>query len=144
MSEATPANRSAKPQTIGVVGLGLIGGSIGLALRDPSRHLIGCDVSPKAQEIALGRFCVDRIAALDEVAQAEVVFIAVPPGSVVDLAEAVLERKAPGTVVTDCASVKTEIAKWAAVNRAQDFVPGHPMAGHEKSGAEFASAWMFR
>ncbi len=144
MSEAAAATQTRKQQTIGVVGLGLIGGSIGLALRDPARELIGCDTSRKAQEVALGRFCVDRIAALDEVARSEVVFIAVPPGSVIDIAEAVMERKAPETVVTDCASVKTEIARWAAETRAQSFVPGHPMAGHEKSGAEFASAWLFR
>jgi prephenate dehydrogenase len=144
MSEGATTTQTKKHQTVGVVGLGLIGGSVGLSLRDPSRELIGCDTSKEAQQVALNRFCVDRIAALDEVAQADVVFLAVPPGSVIDMAEAVLERKAVHTVVTDCASVKTEIARWAAERRAQDFVPGHPMAGHERTGAEFASAWLFR
>jgi prephenate dehydrogenase len=131
-------------QKIGIVGLGLIGGSIGLSLRDPSRELIGCDISPEAQETALSRFCVDRIAALDEVAQAEVIFLAVPPASIVDMAEAVLERRGEWSIVTDCASVKTEIAEWAERKKLRDFLPGHPMAGHEKGGAEYASAWMFR
>jgi prephenate dehydrogenase len=124
--------------------LGLIGGSIGLSLRDPTRELIGCDVSKRAEETALARFCVDRIVALDEVAQAEVVFVAVPPSSVIYISEAILERKPEGTVITDCASVKSEVATWAERRKLVDFLPGHPMAGHEKGGAEFSSAWMFR
>ena len=41
-------------------------------------------------------------------------------------------------------SVKSDIVKWAIQNKADWFVPGHPMAGHEKSSAQYASAWMFR
>ena len=144
MSEVSLQSKEPGVSRIGIVGLGLIGGSIGLALRDPAREIIGCDALPTAQETALSRFCVDRIAALDEVAQAEVVFVAVPPNSVIDIAAAVLERKGASTVVTDCASVKTEIATWAESKKLANFVPGHPMAGHEKGGAEYASAWMFR
>lgn len=145
MSETVrPSPGSSKPQRIGIVGLGLIGGSIGLALRDPSREIIGCDVSPAAEKTAVGRFCVDRIAPLSEVASSEVVFIAVPPGAIVPAARALLDAKAPDTVLTDCGSVKTEVANWAAKKRLTHFVPGHPMAGHEKGGAEYASAWLFR
>jgi prephenate dehydrogenase len=49
-----------------------------------------------------------------------------------------------GTVVSDCASVKTEVSEWAKAGKLARFVPGHPMAGHEKGGATYASAWMFR
>jgi prephenate dehydrogenase len=48
------------------------------------------------------------------------------------------------TVVTDCASIKEQIVEWANSAGATWFVPGHPMAGHEKSGAKYASAWLFR
>ena len=88
----------AHPQRIGIVGLGLIGGSIGLALRDPAREIIGCDVSPRSEKVAVQRFCVDRLAPLDEVAKAEVVFIAVPPGAVIATGEELLKHKAEQTV----------------------------------------------
>jgi prephenate dehydrogenase len=142
--ETTQPVNSTPQQRVGIVGLGLIGGSIGLALRDPSREIIGCDSDSKAERTAISRFCVDRTAPLAEVAKCQVVFIAVPPGSVVETAERVLEVKGPDTVLTDCSSVKTEVASWAERKRVKDFVPGHPMAGHEKGGAEYASAWLFR
>lgn len=130
--------------TIGVIGLGLIGGSVGLSLRSPERTVIGCDPSPEAEALATSRMCVDRIAPFEEVAQADFVFIAAPPEHVIPTAERVLELAAPEAVITDCASVKVSIANWAAEKKATQFVGGHPMAGHEKSGAGFASGWLFR
>ena len=132
------------PATVGVVGLGLIGGSIGLALRDPSRRVVGFDPDPGAARIARDRFCVDEIVPLAEVARAEVVFVAVPPDATVSVVEAVMVASGETTVVTDCASVKNELAAWAQAGKHARFVPGHPMAGHEKGGATYASAWMFR
>lgn len=131
-------------ETIGIVGLGLIGGSIGLALREPGRTVVGFDVDPAAQQVARDRACVDRIAALEEVAKADLVFIAVPPDVIVPICEQVMAAAGPETVVTDCASVKGEVAEWAAAGKQARFVPGHPMAGHEKGGAQYASSWMFR
>lgn len=88
--------------------------------------------------------CVDAVVSLERAAQAEAVFVAVPPDATISVLERVMEIAAPGTVVTDCASVKSEIAAWALDRRFARLVPGHPMAGHEKGGAAFASAWMFR
>ena len=132
------------PATVGIVGLGLIGGSIGLALRDPSRRIMGFDPDPAAARIARDRLCVDELGTLEEVAQAEVVFLAVPPDATVCVAEATMAAAGEKTIVTDCASVKNEIAAWAQAGKRTRFVPGHPMAGHEKGGATYASAWMFR
>jgi len=130
--------------TVGIVGLGLIGGSIGLALRDPSRRIVGYDPVAKSQEVAKSRFCVDEIGTLAEVAQSDIVFVAAPPDSVVDVLTEIATLRAESTVVTDCASIKAQIVQWAAATKANWFVPGHPMAGHEKSGAKYASAWLFR
>lgn len=130
--------------TIGIVGLGLIGGSIGLALRDPGRPIVGYDPDPNAARTARDRLCVDRLAELEEVARAAVVFVAVPPDATVETVARVVSIAGEATVVTDCASVKTEVAEWAQKTKAPRFVPGHPMAGHEKGGATYASAWMFR
>ena len=132
------------PNTVGIVGLGLIGGSIGLALRDPSRRVVGYDPDPKAAGTARDRLCVDALAPLEEVARAEVVFVAVPPDVTLDMVRRTMALAGETTVVTDCASVKNEVAAWAQEAKAARFVPGHPMAGHEKGGAQFASAWMFR
>ena len=132
------------PTTIGVVGLGLIGGSIGLALRDPSRRIVGYDPDPAAARVARDRMCVDEVATLERVARADVVFVAVPPDALLDMVAKTMAGSGEGTVVTDCASVKNEIAVWAQSGKHARFVPGHPMAGHEKGGATYASAWMFR
>jgi prephenate dehydrogenase len=130
--------------TIGVVGLGLIGGSIGLALRDPDHQIIGFDPSEANSKLALDRFCSDRLGTLEEVSQAEVVFVAAPPAKVVEVLTLVCQVKGENTIVTDCTSVKRPVADWAMESKQSLFVPGHPMAGHEKSGPGFASAWMFR
>lgn len=131
-------------QTIGIVGLGLIGGSVGLALRDPSRRILGYDPSPEAGKLAQSRFCVDVLASLEEVAQAEMVVVASPPATLVETLDRLKPLVGPTTVVTDCASVKGDAVAWATANKATWFVPGHPMAGHEKTSAAYASAWMFR
>jgi prephenate dehydrogenase len=130
--------------TVGIVGLGLIGGSIGLALRQPTRTILGYDPSSKACETALSRQCVDATATLAEVCQADVLFVAPPPDVAVDTLRSVAAERAQGTVVTDCVSVKAPVVEWAMEERPSWFVPGHPMAGHEKRGAAFASAWLFR
>jgi prephenate dehydrogenase len=105
---------------------------------------LGFDPSPEAARVARDRLCVDRLATLEEVAQAEVVFLAVPPDVNVSVADAIMAVAGETTLVTDCSSVKTEIAQWAQAGKHSRFVPGHPMAGHEKGGAAYASAWMFR
>jgi prephenate dehydrogenase len=135
---------SPRAGSVGIVGLGLIGGSIGLALRNPNRIVLGCDVHKQAESDALERFCIDRVASTEEVSRCDVVFLGVPPNSVCNVLADVYARKSPQTVVSDCCSVKTEVAHFAAKAKMVDFVPGHPMAGHEKSGSKFASAWLFK
>ncbi len=133
-----------KGETIGIVGLGLIGGSVGLALRDPGRTILGFDASEASARVARDRLCIDRLVSFEEVLQADVVFLAVPPDVTVDTAERAMAAAGESTVVTDCSSVKSEVAKWAQKGKHARFVPGHPMAGHEKGGATYASSWMFR
>jgi prephenate dehydrogenase len=132
--------------TVGIVGLGLIGGSIGLSLRHARHTVLGFDTLAAHGQTAINRGCADSLASVEEVAQADVVFVSVPPLSVGPMLEALLPVKRPETVVTDCASVKSEVLKWVSEHAPGErrFVGGHPMAGHEKSGPAFASAWMFR
>jgi prephenate dehydrogenase len=117
-----------------VVGTGLIGGSVGLALRAQGWHVSGRDHDHARERRAVELGAIDRIG--DDPA-AEVTFLAVPVGSVAVEAERAL---AGGGVVTDVGSVKAPIV--AAVDDAR-FVGGHPMAGSEIVGVEGARADLF-
>jgi prephenate dehydrogenase len=117
-----------------VVGTGLIGGSIGLALRERGWHVTGRD----RDETRLARAL--ELGALDAVGEdpdAEVTFIATPVRSVAELARDALRH---GGVVTDAGSVKASI-----VHAVDDpsFVGGHPMAGSEQEGIDGARADLF-
>jgi len=122
----------------GVVGCGLIGGSVGLALRREGWLVTGTDhhAARAEQAVALG--------ALDAVGvdpRAEVTFVCTPVGALVDAVHAALVATAGGGgIVTDVGSVKAAIA--ASVTDAR-FVGGHPMAGSEQEGVEGADAELF-
>jgi prephenate dehydrogenase len=144
LSSSPAEGAKLEPMVVGVVGLGLIGGSVGLALREPGRTILGYDPDTDAQKTARDRFCVDETSSLEEVAQADVVFVAAPPAKLTGVLDDLRRAKGEHTILTDCTSVKAEAVAWALDTKEPNFVPGHPMAGHERSGAAFASAWMFR
>jgi prephenate dehydrogenase len=117
-----------------VIGTGLIGGSIGLALRAQGWRVTGRDADPARAERAR------ELGALDEVGDdttADITFVATPVSSVVGEARAAL---AHGGLVTDVGSVKAPIA--AALDHPL-FVGGHPMAGSEQEGVDGADASLF-
>ena len=119
----------------GIVGTGLIGGSIGLALRRRGWHVTGTDHDPKRAARAL------ELGALDAVGTdpaAEITFLATPVQAVAAAAHAALE--ATTGLVTDVGSVKAPIVAAVPDGR---FVGGHPMAGSEQEGVEGADADLF-
>ncbi len=130
--------------TVGIAGLGLIGGSIGLALRKPGNRILGYDPSPQACATAIERQCIDHSVQLKELCEAEAIFIASTPSTVVAVLEDLLPACGENVVISDCASVKSDIVAWTKAHKETRFVPGHPMAGHEKTGAAFSSAWLFK
>jgi prephenate dehydrogenase len=117
-----------------IVGAGLIGGSIGLALRERGWFVTGTDRDEARAQRALELGALD---AVGDDAAAEVTFVATPVGSVADASRAALAR---GAVVTDVGSVKGSIV--AAVDDPR-FIGGHPMAGSEQEGVEGARADLF-
>jgi prephenate dehydrogenase len=123
------------PRRANVIGLGLIGGSIALGLRELGWHVTGDDASPRRVEEAAERGCIDA-PGID--ADADVTFVAVPVLAAQDRVEHAL--KATTGVVTDVGSVKGALC--AAVNDAR-FVGGHPMAGSELEGLDGAGADLF-
>jgi prephenate dehydrogenase len=122
------------PSRAAIIGTGLIGGSIGLALRARGWHVTGRDVEPGRAEQAFA------LGALDEIGDdpgAGLTFVATPVGSVAAEARRAL---AGGGIVTDVGGVKGPIV--AAVSDPR-FVGGHPMAGSEQEGVEGADASLF-
>jgi len=121
-----------------VIGTGLIGGSVGMALRARGWHVTGRDVEPEHAERALSLGALD---AVGEDPEAEVTFVATPLESVAAEANAVLARALrPDAVVTDVAGVKAPVSEAVGDPR---FVGGHPMAGSEQVGVEGADPELF-
>jgi prephenate dehydrogenase len=122
-----------------IIGLGLIGCSIALALRDIGWEVSGEDLNPETQGLAVERSIVSCTEALEGV---ELVVIATPASAVADLASGVLaDNSDPKLIVTDVAGVKSSIAALVSDSR---FVPGHPMAGSELRGVLGARPDLFR
>ena len=119
-----------------VIGLGLIGGSVGLALRARGWHVSGQDRVEATTERALALGAVDA-AGLDP--DAEITFVATPVLAVAEAVKVALSETAG--VVTDVGSVKAPVV--AAVDDPR-FLGGHPMAGSELDGLDGADATMFQ
>lgn len=135
---------------VSILGLGLIGGSLGLALRAalPEVQVRGWDHAPAAGATALRRGVIQTLA--DDpraaVADAELVVLATPVLAVRDLLAVIAPQLRPGAIVTDVASTKALVLEWAgaALPDSVAFVGGHPMAGSERHGVEHARADLFQ
>lgn len=118
-----------------VIGLGLIGGSVALALKAQGWHVTGRDADPDREQQALADGVVD---AVGDDASAEITFVATPVRAVAAEARRALELGRG--LVTDVGSVKASVVD--AVGDAR-FLGGHPMAGSEQEGLDGADAQMF-
>jgi prephenate dehydrogenase len=136
---------------ITIIGTGLIGGSFALALREAgfNGRVIGCDREPVLAQ-ARERGAVD--AAFTDPSEAargsDVVLLATPVGSIIDLIERIGPIAQPESLLTDVGSTKAEVAARARAvfgqQAGQRFLPGHPMAGKEQGGIERADAALFQ
>jgi prephenate dehydrogenase len=134
-----------------IVGVGLVGGSFALALKGAGAAGRAIGVGRGAGNIrrALELGIIDAAGALDRATfgDADLVLLAVPVGQMRAVMRAIAPLLGPGTVVTDAGSTKEDVVGLArrelkgALSR---FVPGHPIAGTEKSGAEAAFAGLYR
>ena len=132
---------------VGLVGLGLIGGSLGKALLDAGHRVSGWDVDPEVARRAHAQGAVEDLAAdPPKLAQAaEVVVLAVPVGAIARVARQVAPGLSETAVVTDVGSVKASVmeAVEAVLPAGVPFVGGHPIAGDDRSGPEAARADLF-
>lgn len=137
-----------------VVGTGLIGGSFALALKDAGKidSVVGVGRGRDNLDQALRRAIVDRGYTIDEdwkpeLADAAMVLLATPVGEMPTLFAAIASHLGPATIVTDAGSTKHDVIAAARVGLGaafSRFVPAHPIAGSERSGAVAASASLFR
>jgi len=126
-----------QPGSAIVIGTGLLGASVGLALRSQGWEVAGWDPSPWALDEAMGRGAISSRRDGPEVGDADLVVLAAPPSGVVTT----LEQMSTDRLATDIAGVKTPVV--AAASHLPHFVGGHPMAGGESSGPGLASSTLF-
>lgn len=134
-----------------IFGVGLIGGSFAQALREAGavREIVGVGRSWENLSAALGMYVID--AAETDIAialkGADMVLLAVPVGQLAQLMQQIAPHLEARTVVTDAGSTKQDVVALARQHLAQHlphFVPGHPIAGAERSGVKAAQADLFR
>jgi prephenate dehydrogenase len=131
-------------RTVGIVGVGLIGASLGMALRERrlAERVIGIDVDPQALEIARQRGAIDGTGNIEQSDEIDLMVIAVPPGAVVETAVRAAAGMRAGSLLTDVASTKAAIVHELdeRLPPAVRYVGGHPMAGSAGRGAAAADA----
>ena len=136
-------------KTVGIIGLGLIGGSMALDLkrRGFASKVLGVELDPVAAQAALTIGLVDQVVPYDEcVAQSDIVVVAVPVGTAAKMVPDILDRFEgnPHKIVIDVCSTKEHICeatKYHPLRR--QFVSTHPMAGTEYSGPWAAQPGLF-
>jgi prephenate dehydrogenase len=134
-------------KTVGIVGVGLIGGSFGLALRKAgfTGGILGVS-SARSIEQAMERGAIDRGATLDEAASTcDLLFLSQPISGILETLRKLDPLVRPETLVTDAGSTKQAIVEEArrSLKRCA-FVGGHPMAGKELRGVAAADSDLFR
>ena len=137
-------------QRVAIVGLGLIGGSMGLALRQAraAQQVAGYDLGRGVSDQARRVGAIDQAhnALADAVRGAELIILATPVGAMRTLLQDMATMASPGAVITDVASTKSQVINWAEefLPGNMYFVGGHPMAGKEISGVEAADPALFQ
>ncbi|HXZ29672.1 MAG TPA: prephenate dehydrogenase/arogenate dehydrogenase family protein [Dehalococcoidia bacterium] len=134
-----------------IVGLGLIGGSIGLALGQGKKsrwEIVGYSRrrDTVAKALSLGAIERGEPNLKDAVERAELVIIATPVLTVMEIFSKIAPHIPSGCIVTDTGSTKVQVMKWAEemLPPTVNFIGGHPMAGRETYGIQAASAELFR
>lgn len=134
-----------------VIGVGLIGGSFALDLKQRGlvRQVVGVGRSRANLDLALQRGLIDQISEdpATAVADADLVFLATPVSTMSELFQAIAPALPHGCLLTDAGSTKQDVIAAARAGLGASvarFVPGHPIAGAETSGAAAARAGLFQ
>ena len=134
-----------------IIGVGLIGGSFALALRNAGmvNHIVGIGRSQHNMQRAVELGVIDEIATDTALAlhNADLVFLAMPVGQTAAIMEQIAPHLPTDTLITDAGSTKQDVIAAARLHLSLQsryhFVPGHPIAGAEQSGVEAAKADLY-
>jgi arogenate dehydrogenase (NADP+) len=129
---------------IGIVGLGLIGGSLALDLRSQNHDLLGVSRQESTCKIAIEKKIVDLASTeLSILKEAEIIFICTPIDKIAITLEQLIPYLNPETIVTDVGSVKQPIVRVCS-QLWKNFIGGHPMAGTSEQGINAAQSNLFQ
>ncbi|MFP4101199.1 prephenate/arogenate dehydrogenase [Coleofasciculus sp.] len=128
---------------IGIVGLGLIGGSLGLDLRKLGHSVLGVSRQDYTCNRAIELGVVDDASVkMNLLAASDIIFICTPISAIAPMLQALIPHLSPETIITDVGSVKAAVVE-AVTPLWHNFVGGHPMAGRESNGIEAAVSGLF-
>lgn len=136
---------------ITIIGTGLIGGSLGLALKEHGfrGRIVGCDRPPVLQR-AQQKGAIDEgeTNPIDAVRGSQVIVLAAPVGAILHLIDLLGPGLPPKVLLTDVGSTKAQVVararKVLGRNANRHYLAGHPMAGKEQAGVEFADSKLFK
>lgn len=136
---------------LAVIGVGLIGGSLSLALKEAGKvgEVVGYSRTASVRQEALELGVIDRAAdnIAEAVKDADVIFLAVPMAAMETVLQDLTPHISADAIITDGGSAKgqlVDIARNVLGNKLSQFVPGHPIAGTEKSGPSAAFSTLYK
>lgn len=129
----------------GIIGLGLIGGSLGLALKETKlfKRILGYDCNSLHEQQALGLGLVDECVSLEELQQCDVIFVAIPLDSIIPLINS-FKDITPTQTIIDLSSAKSSIIQSINPSLRKNYIGAHPMSGTENSGPKAAQKDLFK
>ncbi len=138
-----------KINTLAIIGVGLIGGSLSLALKakDAVGRVIGVGRSAANLDEALRLGIIDAVATIEEAARADIIFVATPVAQMPQVFAALASHVGDASIITDGGSTKQDViaaARAALGTKFNQFVAAHPIAGTEKTGAAAAFATLYK
>ncbi|KIM11025.1 MAG: prephenate dehydrogenase [Sulfuricurvum sp. PC08-66] len=126
-------------KSVGIIGLGLMGGSMGLALKKVPfiSHIVGLDGNPHNEKEALSLGLVDAIVDFATLQQCDIIFLAIPVDAIIATMQN-FDAVAPHTLILDLGSTKAKIISQTPAKLRTHFVAAHPMTGTERFGPSAA------
>ncbi|MBR6680528.1 MAG: prephenate dehydrogenase/arogenate dehydrogenase family protein [Clostridia bacterium] len=133
--------------TVGICGLGLIGGSMAKAYKESGHTVLAYDINESALGYASVAGIIDGVLNRDSIKDCELLFVALYPQKAVEYMKEIADAISPSTVVMDLCGTKKMICECGfelAKQYGFTFVGGHPMAGTQYSGIKYAKATLFK
>ena len=129
----------------GIVGLGLMGGSFGLATKNYFKEVIGIDKNKEHKNLALKLGLIDKIGELKDLQKVDIIILAIPIKGIIETLKAIskLNLKKDVTII-DFGSTKESIINECPKNIRKNLVASHPMAGTEYSGPNAAISSLYK